>query len=317
MSQVMAEIDLRTQMVGQNRMELLLFRLSGPRRFGINVFKVREVVQSLPNITRVPSNHPAVIGIAHLRGETTAIIDLELAMGMPSSREPGEGNVVLTEYNCKVQGFLVQSVDRIINKNWTDVMPPPIGAQNESYLTAVTSIDDELIQILDVEKVLAEVVGVDDSVNFVEEKFAELDGAEPAASMKRVLVVDDSKIARKQIIRVMEPLGAELIVCTDGQEAYDKLMEMSAESDVPIHEQIQLVISDVEMPRLDGYTLCRKIRESGELAQLKIILHTSLSGVFNASAVEKLGADGFQAKFDPEALYQMVTEQLGIESTAA
>ena len=311
MSKVMAEVDQRTQMVGENRMELLLFRLHGERRFGINVFKVREVVQSLPKITRIPSNHPAVIGIAHLRGETIVIIDLELAMGMPCSREPGEGHVILTEYNMMVQGFFVKSVDRIINKNWGDVMPPPLGSAFETYLTAVTDFDDELIQILDVEKVLAEVIGKDESLEFADEKVAELHGDHPGEKMK-ILIVDDSRIARKQIVRVVEPLGAELIVCNDGLEAYEALIAMAESSDVPMEEQLQLVISDVEMPRLDGYTLCKQIRAHAQLSKLKIVLHTSLSGVFNAEAVEKLGADAFMAKFDPGGLYEQVSKQLGL-----
>src|SRR5690606_39875649 len=137
---------------GSNRMELLLFRLNGSQRFGINVFKVREVVVT-PPLTRVPKSHAVVRGVAHIRGKPISVLDLSLATtGRPLASTEGT-SVIITEYNRSVQGFLVAGVDRIVNLNWQDVMPPPRGATG-TYLTAVAKVDGQMVQIVDVEKVL-------------------------------------------------------------------------------------------------------------------------------------------------------------------
>ncbi|MCB1726817.1 MAG: purine-binding chemotaxis protein CheW, partial [Gammaproteobacteria bacterium] len=117
MAGVLDGVDMRTKLAGHNRLELLLFRLGGRQRFGINVFKVQEVIQC-PPLTVVPQSHPVVLGIANMRGKTIAIMDLAMAIGAPALGDPRDRFVIVTEYNRKVQGFLVDSVDRIVNMNW-------------------------------------------------------------------------------------------------------------------------------------------------------------------------------------------------------
>ena len=164
MAGILDGVDMRTQLAGQNRMELLLFKLGKRQRFGINVFKVQEVIQC-PPLTQVPQAHPVVCGIANMRGKTISIMDLSMATGGPALTDYQEKFVIVTEYNRKVQGFLVDSVDRIVNMNWEEILPPPKGAANGSYMTAVAKVDNELVEIIDVEKVLKEVVGGQENVS--------------------------------------------------------------------------------------------------------------------------------------------------------
>src|SRR3990167_6597853 len=156
MAGVMDSVNQRTQLVGQNRLELLLFRLEGNQLYGINVFKVKEVLQC-PKLTIMPKSSRVVRGVASLRGGTIPILDLAIATGGTGLEDLKSSFVIITEYNTKVQGFLVRSVERIVNMNWEEIHPPPKGTGRDHYLTAVTRVDNQLVEIIDVEKILAEV----------------------------------------------------------------------------------------------------------------------------------------------------------------
>jgi len=302
MAGILDGVDQRTQLAGHNRLELLLFKLGSKQRYGINVFKVQEVIQC-PPLTKVPQAHPVVRGIANMRGKTITIMDLSMAIGGPPLQDYENKFTVITEYNRKVQGFLVDSVDRIINMNWKDILPPPKGATEGSYMTAVTQVDDELVEIIDVEKVLKEVIGGQDDVS---EGVIEID---EHAHPHHVLVVDDSSVARNQVTRVLKQMGVEFTACKDGQEGWEQLQQW-VEEGKDLQEFLSLVISDVEMPRMDGYSLTKSIREHPVMANLNVILHTSLSGVFNKSMVEKVGANDFLPKWEPDTLAMMVQDYL-------
>ncbi len=301
MAGMLDDIDMRTQMAGQNRLEMLMFRLHGRQLFGINVFKVKEVVQC-PPLTEIPGSHPVIRGVASLRGTNISIIDLSHAVGGPRIGNPADYFVIITEYNRRMLGFLVGSVERIINMNWDSILPPPVGLGRAAYMTAVTKVDDQLVEIIDVEKVLSEVLGIDETITrSVEVLGNQLQG-------KKILVVDDSSVARKQISRVLEELGLEFITMKDGGEALRQLEEWAEEGRVS--DWLAMVISDIEMPKMDGYALVMAIRKNPKLADLYIILHSSLSGVFNETMVKKVGANHFLPKFNPDELVDMVTEHL-------
>jgi len=305
MAGLLEGVDQRTQMAGQNRLELLLFKLDGRQLYGINVFKVQEVIRC-PRLTHLPGSHPVVCGIARLRGKAVPVMDLSLAIGGPSAEVTDGRFVVITEYNKRVQGFLVNAVESIVNMNWEDILPPPRGAAGGSYLTAVTQVDKLLVEIIDVEKVLKEVVGGSDEVS---------DGIiseQPSAVHHQALVVDDSLVARKQVQRVLAQLGVETTLCNNGAEALAQLEAWSEDmgEGKRLSDRLSLVISDIEMPKLDGYSLTKKIRQDPRLEDLNVILHSSLSGVFNESMVKKVGANHFQAKYNPDELATMVQEQL-------
>ncbi|OEE31783.1 chemotaxis protein CheW [Vibrio genomosp. F10 str. ZF-129] len=306
MTGVLDSVNQRTQLVGQNRLELLTFRLMGRQRYGINVFKVKEVLQC-PKLTSMPNLNPLVKGVAHIRGQTISVIDLSLAIGGRPTTDIDKCFVVISEFNRTIQGFLVSSVERIINMHWESILPPPDGAGKANYLTAVTNIDNELVEILDVEKILAEIAPVDEKMD--ESIGAEIAQAETEKEIvRRILIADDSTVARKQVERAIVSIGFEAIAVKDGKEAYDKLVEMAAEGS--IYDQISLVISDIEMPEMDGYTLTAEIRRNSDLKNLYVILHSSLSGVFNQAMVERVGANAFIAKFNPDELGNAVKTAL-------
>ena len=300
---LLESIDRSTQLAGHNRLALLLFRLDERQIFGINVFKVQEVLPC-PRISWMPSAHPLVKGVADIRGRVVPVIDLRKAVGGEATPDDAAAHVIVTEFNRSVQGFLVRSVDRIIHVNVETVMPPPHGGQ-ESYLTAITRFGKELVEIIDVEKVLSDVVGelkpVDSSL---------LNAAsELGGSKRRVLVADDSRVARTQIERILNQIGIECLLVRDGREALKELRAMVDQGKKP-EDELLMVISDVEMPDMDGYTLTTEIRRDPNLRNLFVMLHTSLSGVFNNAMVERVGADRFVPKFSSDELAAGVLERL-------
>ncbi|OEE78634.1 chemotaxis protein CheV [Vibrio ordalii] len=306
MTGILDSVNQRTQLVGQNRLELLTFRLMGRQRYGINVFKVKEVLQC-PKLTLMPNLHRLVKGVAHIRGQTVSVIDLSLAVGGRPTADLDKCFVVIAEFNRSIQAFLVSSVDRIVNMHWEAILPPPDGSGKDNYLTAVTNIDNELVEILDVEKILAEISPVNETMDSsIGESIAQVETEKEI--IRRILIADDSTVARKQVQRAVESIGFEVVAVKDGKEAYEKLVEMSQEG--PIYNQISLVISDIEMPEMDGYTLTAEIRRNSDLKDLYVILHSSLSGVFNQAMVERVGANSFIAKFNPDELGNAVKAAL-------
>jgi two-component system chemotaxis response regulator CheV len=309
MASVMDSVNQRTQLVGQNRLELLLFRLDGVQLYGINVFKVKEVLQC-PKLTVIPKSSPVVRGVANIRGGTIPVLDLSLATGKRALEALQGSFVIITEYNTKVQGFLVRSVERIVNMNWEEIHPPPKGTGRDHYLTAVTRLDDMLVEIIDVEKILAEVAPTPEVISdgVVDEE------TQGMAGSKRVLIVDDSSVARKQVTRCLQTVGVEVIALNDGRQALNYLRELADAGKSPENEFLML-ISDIEMPEMDGYTLTAEIRSDARMQKLHILLHTSLSGVFNHAMVKKVGANDFLAKFRPDDLASRVVERIKVVET--
>ena len=301
MAGVLDSVDSRTQLAGTNRLELLLFRLQGKQTYGINVFKVQEVIRC-PKLTHMPKANSKVVGVAHLRNRTIPVMDLGMAISNEPIKDRKNSFVIVTEYNRYIQGFMVAAVDRITNMNWKDILPPPKGSGSASYLTAVTHVENEMIEIIDVERVFADIMGFSEEISDdVLSGAADFSDEKP----KHVMVVDDSSVARNQVRRVLEKVGIECTLANDGQEGYEALEKM-VEDGSALTDKIALVISDIEMPRMDGYTLTTKIRKDPRMQDIYVMLHTSLSGVFNNSMVEKVGANHFVPKFKPNELAHSV-----------
>lgn len=303
MASVLDSVNQRTQLVGQNRLELLMFRLNGSQLYGINVFKVKEVLPC-PPLTVLPHSSRVVRGVAYVRGKTISILDLSIAMGSRALENSGGGFIIIAEYNNSVQGFLVRSVERIVNLNWEDVHSPPKGSGREHYLTAVTEVEQRLVEILDVERILAE---VSPAARSLSESL--VNSGKRGDSDNTVLIVDDSSVARTQIKRCCESIGLQTVVLNDGKQAFNHLKQLLNDGENPLEKYI-MVISDIEMPEMDGYTLTASIKNDPKLSGLHVMLHTSLSGIFNQAMVEKVGADDFLAKFHPDELAQRVLHQL-------
>ena len=307
MSRILDSVNQRTQLVGQNRLELLLFRLNGRQRFGINVFKVREVLQC-PPLTAMPKLNPLVRGVAHIRGQTISVIDLSMATRGRKIEDLSNAFIVIAEYNRSVQGFLVGAVERIINTNWDAIMPPPQGTGRASYLTAVTEVENELIEILDVEKILNEISPLNAEVSSEVAEGLTTEGQEN----KIIFIADDSAVARNQVKKALTSLGLEIELAKNGLEALNRLKEI-AEEYGDVTNRVGVLVSDIEMPEMDGYTLTAEIKNTPELQKLHVVLHTSLSGVFNQAMVQKVGADDFIAKFHPDELATAVQKWLMTE----
>lgn len=304
MAGLMASVNSRTQLVGQNRLELLLFRFNDRQLYGINVFKVREVIRC-PKLSLLPKSNINICGVANIRGTSIPILDLAMATGLPGVKDTESAFVILTEYNSRVQGFLVFAVEQIVNLNWEDIHPPPKGSGENNYLTAVTHIGNQLVEIIDVEKVLTEISPSSEEISLgvVDDEVSRL------ARQLRVLTVDDSMVARKQVTRCLETVGVEVVALNDGRQALDYLRAMLEEGRKP-DEEFLMMISDIEMPEMDGYTLTAEIRNDPRMANLHIVLHTSLSGGFNQAMVKKVGADDFLAKFRPDDLAGRVVARI-------
>lgn len=301
---VLDSVNELTEVAGQNRMELLLFKLSGRhQRYGINVFKVREVLPC-PRLTVMPKLQKFVIGVAHIRGQTISVIDLAYAIGGRPSTNIDKCFIIIAEYNRSTHAFLVSSVERILNMNWDKIMPPPKGAGDSNYMTAVTEIDGELVEILDVEKILEEISpskleNTDLEAVYDSEFKKIIEKHKPV-----VLVADDSRVALNQVTSALEKMNLTVVKAHDGREAFNLLREAAGKG--PVEHQYAVVISDVEMPEMDGYTLCSTVRQDLSLKNLYVILHTSLSGVFNLGMVSKVGANDFIPKFNPLELARAV-----------
>lgn len=308
MANILDSVDQRTQLVGENRLELLIFQLNSSQLFAINVFKVKEVVK-LPRLNSLPGSHPNITGVANIRGQSIPVIDLRQAIGMRPVDTDGESNMIITEYNRSVQAFLVGQVMNIENLTWRDIQPPPSQVGKNNYLTALTKLQrdgvDRLVSIIDVEKVLAEIIDYD--IQISEEVLD--NNIVNHFHGRKVLIVDDSSTARSQIRDTLSQLGLQIIEASDGLMALN-LLKSWCDEGKNINEEILMMFTDAEMPEMDGYKLTHEIRNDPRMNDLYIALNTSLSGSFNEAMVKKVGCDRFISKFQPDLLVEVVQDRL-------
>jgi len=309
MNGILASVDQRTQLVGENRLELLLFKLGTRHAFAINVFKVKEVI-TMPALNQMPGSHTHLKGVMNYRGAVIPVIDLRAAITMAHSEDYHPGNVIITEYNRSVQGFLIGQILSIVNTSWSDIQPPPTAVGKNNYLTAITQIEiqgkPELVEIIDVEKVLAEIVIYDTNIS---EKLL-VDELMPNLKGRSVLVVDDSATARWQIRQTLVKLGIIVIEEKNGKAALN-LLKSWADADEVVTDKILMMFTDAEMPEMDGYRLTAEVRQDARMKDLFIALNTSLSGSFNQAMVDKVGCNRFISKFQPDLLVEVVLQRMG------
>ncbi len=312
MSDLLRRIDARTKLAGANKLEILLFTLGTDlatkrkETFGINVFKVREVMR-IPEITRAPEMPPAVEGMVSLRGVLVPVVDLAKYIGISTDSPPTI--MIVTEYNGHTQGFLVGEVDTILRLDWSEMRVPPqmLIARMGGLVTAVTELKDKrLVMMLDVEKILSETTNIDDSHLF--------SNLEPLEKTNRtVLYADDSTVARNQISRTLEVLGVNGIATINGRHAWEELQKIAAQSEVSgrtVRDYIQLVLTDVEMPEMDGYVLTKHIKSDPRFAGIPVLMHSSLSSEANRSLGISVGVDEYVPKFEPTRLAEVLSRLL-------
>jgi two-component system chemotaxis response regulator CheV len=316
MSNLIRSVDERTQLAGANRLEILLFSLGETQNsngreetFGINVFKVREVM-NVPPITQAPDMPPGVRGMISLRGSMIPVVDLAHFCDLQATEEPKI--LIVTEYNRYSQGFLVHSVEQILRMDWSDIkVPPPMMANRHGGLvTAVTELKDKrIVMVLDVEKVLAETMPATD-----EDALFENMGA--AKINATVLFADDSSVARKQIARTLDQLGITHISTRNGVEAWERLKEIAVRAEAlgkPVNEFINAILTDIEMPEMDGYVLTKHIKSDARFRDIPVIMHSSLSATANITIGKSIGADAYVGKFDPRELSSTFLKVLDVD----
>jgi two-component system chemotaxis response regulator CheV len=312
MSELLKNIDGRTKLAGTNKLEILLFSLgvnsvTGRREtFGINVFKVREVMRT-PPITSAPDMPVSVEGMVSLRGALVPVVDL--AHYAKVSTETPRSIMIVTEYAGHTQGFLVEAVDTILRLDWSQMKVPPdmLTAEMGGLVTAVTELPDgRLVMMMDVEKVLSETTNYDEEI--VYRNIKPLDNASLT-----VYFADDSVVARKQITRTLEAMNVKYVGSINGREAWNELEKVATyahASGQKVTDLVSLVLTDVEMPEMDGYILTKKIKSDPRFAGVQVIMHSSLSGMSNQQLGKSVGVDEYVPKFEAQKLSETLTRRL-------
>ncbi len=319
MSELFKNIDARTKLAGTNKLEILLFTLGMSQRtgrretFGINVFKVREVMRT-PEITAAPEMPEAVEGMVSLRGALVPVVDLGKYVGVtPDSKRD---IMIVTEYNGRTQGFLVEAVDTILRLDWAQMRVPPemLTANMGGLVTAVTELPgNKLVMMLDVEKVLSETTHYDDEFLFK--------GIEPVEGEERtVFFADDSSVARKQIERTLDAMGVRYVGAINGRMAWEELKRAASYAESAgrkVKDMVSLVLTDVEMPEMDGYMLTKTIKSDPRFEGIPVLMHSSLSGMSNQQLGKSVGVDEYVPKFEPQRLAETLRRLLARKTAPA
>ncbi|MBU6247478.1 MAG: chemotaxis protein [Xanthomonadaceae bacterium] len=299
---LLENVERQTRLAGHNRVAMLLFRLGEPQLFGINVFKVREVLRR-PPLERMPGAHPLIAGTCDYRGQTIPVIDMAAALGYAPLKDVSSAHLLVTEFSRSVQGFLVADLLHMVHCPGESLVTPEPALGFGTRVNAITRVDGALVAVVDVEHVLATIHGVPGELSAHMQRAVDGHAMHP----RRVLVVDDSAVARRQVEGVFKQMNIECVLAEDGVRALARLRELA---DADPSERINLVVSDIEMPQMDGYALTRAIREEPALRRIKVVLHSSISGIFNEAMVKEVAADRFIAKFQPDQLAQAVLDLL-------
>lgn len=311
------DIEERTNLTSANKFELLLFKLGlapGEDReelFGINVFKLSEIMPMVEPV-QAAGMKPPMLGMIDVRGKIIPVIDLPSIVG----RTPTTGlNILLiTEYARSVQAFAVESVEDIVRLDWNQVLTAETGIHG-GYTLSLARLDagdlngNRLAQVLDVEQILFDFIPGSRSAQKtgVEGKRFKF---KPGAV---AIVADDSKVARTLLESSLEAMGIPYDMHITGLSAWNCITEIAKAAqaeNVPLSEKISFVLTDLEMPEMDGFTLTRLIRGNDYLKNLPVVIHSSLSGNANEEHVRKVGADAYVAKFAVDELADAIQKSL-------
>lgn len=314
------EIDERTNLTSSNKFELLLFRLGtdpyGERSelFGINVFKIREIVP-MPAITTAAGTVSPMLGMVNIRGQIISVIDLPAVVGcVPKS---GLNILLVTEYARSTQAFAVESVDEIVRLEWSQVLSAE-SKTGGNFVTSIARLDSRegdaetvggrLAQVLDVEQILHEIMPANREMST-----ETLGGGVQLKPGTVVIAADDSKVARSLIEQGLTAMGIPYLMHKTGKEAWEKLLQMSAEAKQQgkqLVDSVAMVLTDLEMPEMNGFTLTRNIKADDFMKAIPVVIHSSLSGAANEDHVKNVGADAYVSKFVAEELAATIRKVL-------
>jgi two-component system chemotaxis response regulator CheV len=317
MKSVQQEVDERSNLTGTNKFELLLFRLGGDANgdrnelFGINVFKIREIV-AMPEITAIAGANPHVLGVVNLRGQIIQVLDLPAITGVVP--KTGLNIMLVTEFARTTQAFAVESVEEIVRLDWSQVMSAESSA-GSGMVTSIARLDEEngvvrLAQVLDVETILRNMAPTD-RPDINPETIGPKIRLKPGSI---ILAADDSVVARALIEQGLEAMGAPFIMTKSGKEAWDQLHLIAAAAEAEgktVGDKVALMLTDLEMPEMDGFTLTRNIKKTARFASIPVVIHSSLSGTTNEDHVKSVGADAYVAKFAADELAAVLRRVLG------
>lgn len=317
MKTVQNEVDERTNLTSSNKFELLLFRLGADSAlgqselFGINVFKVREIV-AMPSITPIVGATPHSLGVVNLRGQVIPVLDLPSIVGC--TPKTGLNIMLVTEYARTTQAFAVESVEDIVRLDWKQVLSAENSGAAHNLVTSIARLDGNtdgtrLAQVLDVEAILQMVSPSEDQ---------KVDPHKVGPKLKLqpgtiILAADDSFVARSLIEQELQVLQAPYEMTKSGKEAWERLNDLAKSAEAEgktILDKVSLVLTDLEMPEMDGFTLTRNIKQDARFSGLPVLIHSSLSGSANEDHVRSVGADGYVAKFVAEDLANTIRSVL-------
>ncbi|MCW8176763.1 chemotaxis protein [Verminephrobacter aporrectodeae] len=317
MAAVQQDIDERTNLTSTNKFELLLFRLGTDSAlgkselFGINVFKVREIV-AMPSITPIAGTAAHSLGVVNLRGQVIPVLDLPSIAGCKP--QTGLNILLVTEYARTTQAFAVESVEDIVRLDWKQVLSAETSGASGKLVTSIARLDgntDEsrLAQVLDVEAIL-QMVSPSAGDEVTQEKVGAKLRLEPGTI---ILAADDSFVARSLIEQELKALQAPYEMVKSGKEAWDRLNAIAASAEAEgktVLDRVAMVLTDLEMPEMDGFTLTRNIKQDVRFQGLPVLIHSSLSGSANEDHVRSVGADGYVAKFAAKDLAETIRHVL-------
>ncbi|WP_428908816.1 chemotaxis protein [Niallia sp. Krafla_26] len=287
---------------GTNELEIVEFGI-GKNHFGINVIKVREIINPVP-VTIVPNSHPHVEGIIELRGEVLPVVDVAKAIGFPDSETPEKDKFIVTEFNQQKIVFHVHSVSQIHRISWQQIeKPSQMYKGAESQIIGVIKLNGQMIFLLDFEKIVVE-INPESGINM--ERVQKLGKRE--RSNKHLVVAEDSPLLRKLLHDTLEEAGYHYIeFFENGNEAYQYLENMVNKGS-NIEQEVQLVITDIEMPQMDGHHLTKKIKENNHLSKLPVIIFSSLITDDLRHKGQMVGANAQVSKPEIEELVRLIDQ---------
>jgi two-component system chemotaxis response regulator CheV len=290
---------------GTNEIEVMRFSVSG-EFYGINVAKVQEIIMA-EKVKPMPHSHPAVEGIFKPREELITVINLVYYL-FGESREHGEKDLfIITNFNRMTVAFRVESIEGISRISWGDIQKPDktISNGNEGVATGIAQCEGQLVTILDFEKIVAEIA----PETTIQVSDVEKLGARPICDSP-IVIAEDSMLLQKMIDDCLERAGfTHLINFSNGQEAWDYLHSIKNDSD--LYDKVNLVITDIEMPKMDGHRLTKLIKDDPRLRHLPVIIFSSLIDEQMRIKGKELGADEQIAKPEIGHLVGLLDMMLG------
>lgn len=317
MKSVQQEVDERSNLTGTNKFELLLFRLGGDENgerselFGINVFKIREIV-AMPSITAVAGAPEHVLGVVNLRGQIIQVLDLPAIAGVKP--KTGLNIMLVTEFARTTQAFAVESVEEIVRLDWNQVMSAEHSA-GSGMVTSIARLDPvdgqpgRLAQVLDVETILRKLNPEQEPEN-MQQAVGDRIAIKPGSV---ILVADDSVVARALIEQGLDAMGLPFVMTKSGKEAWEQLNAIASSAEAEgrsVYDRVAMVLTDLEMPEMDGFTLTRNIKNTNRFSNMPVVIHSSLSGTTNEEHVKNVRADAYVAKFSAEDLSRTLRKVL-------